>query len=79
MQILTLMHNLASKFLFIVFLFCASDLLPATEYGIGISAMKGSNQSSPATMNARTGKQMAVVLVLGVRSGRNSVFFNVMK
>ncbi|XP_035027463.1 tenascin-R isoform X1 [Hippoglossus stenolepis] len=31
-----------------------TDLLPGTEYGIGISAMKGSNQSTPATMNART-------------------------
>lgn len=39
---------------------CVSDLLPATEYGIGISAMKGSNQSSPATMNARTGEQLTV-------------------
>ncbi|XP_072297564.1 tenascin-R isoform X2 [Eucyclogobius newberryi] len=32
-----------------------TDLLPGTEYGIGISAMKGSNQSAPSTMNARTG------------------------
>ncbi|KAM6918755.1 tenascin-R isoform 3-T4 [Xenentodon cancila] len=32
-----------------------TDLLPGTEYGIGISAMKGANQSTPATMNARTG------------------------
>ncbi|TKS79860.1 Tenascin-R [Collichthys lucidus] len=31
-----------------------TDLLPGTEYGIGISAMKGDNQSTPATMNART-------------------------
>ncbi|XP_013768350.1 tenascin-R isoform X3 [Pundamilia nyererei] len=31
-----------------------TELLPGTEYGIGISAMKGSNQSTPATMNART-------------------------
>ncbi|XP_053186696.1 tenascin-R [Scomber japonicus] len=31
-----------------------TDLLPGTEYGIGISAMRGSNQSTPATMNART-------------------------
>ncbi|XP_027141373.1 tenascin-R isoform X4 [Larimichthys crocea] len=31
-----------------------TDLLPGTEYGIGISAMKGKNQSTPATMNART-------------------------
>ncbi|XP_022624477.1 tenascin-R isoform X1 [Seriola dumerili] len=31
-----------------------TDLLPGTEYGIGISAMKDSNQSTPATMNART-------------------------
>lgn len=33
-----------------------SDLLPGTEYGIGISAVLGANQSTPATMNARTGK-----------------------
>uniref|UniRef100_A0A3Q3XFX3 Uncharacterized protein n=1 Tax=Mola mola TaxID=94237 RepID=A0A3Q3XFX3_MOLML len=32
-----------------------TDLLPGTEYGIGISALKGSNQSTPATVNARTG------------------------
>lgn len=38
----------------------ASDLLPGTEYGIGISAMKGSNQSTPATMNARTGEWITV-------------------
>ncbi|CAB1317534.1 unnamed protein product [Coregonus sp. 'balchen'] len=31
-----------------------TNLLPGTEYGIGISAMLGTNQSSPATMNART-------------------------
>ncbi|KAG5285547.1 hypothetical protein AALO_G00004640 [Alosa alosa] len=31
-----------------------TDLLPGTEYGIGISAVLGTNQSSPATMNART-------------------------
>lgn len=35
---------------------CASDLMPGTEYGIGISAIKDSNQSTPATMNARTGE-----------------------
>ncbi|KAJ8011958.1 hypothetical protein DPEC_G00063720 [Dallia pectoralis] len=32
-----------------------TDLTPGTEYGIGISAVLGINQSSPATMNARTG------------------------
>ncbi|KAK6484672.1 tenascin-R isoform X1 [Huso huso] len=32
-----------------------TDLVPGTEYGIGISATLGSNQSAPATMNARTG------------------------
>ncbi|XP_031419175.1 tenascin-R isoform X3 [Clupea harengus] len=31
-----------------------TDLLPGTEYGIGISAVLGANQSTPATMNART-------------------------
>ncbi|XP_066548454.1 tenascin-R [Amia ocellicauda] len=32
-----------------------TDLVPGTEYGIGISATLGGNQSDPATMNARTG------------------------
>lgn len=41
-----------------------TDLLPATEYGIGISAMKGSNQSSPATMNARTGLDVPMDLTV---------------
>ncbi|XP_063284311.1 tenascin-R isoform X2 [Pelobates fuscus] len=31
-----------------------TDLVPGTEYGIGISTMRGSLHSSPATMNART-------------------------
>uniref|UniRef100_A0A8C5PSV5 Tenascin R n=1 Tax=Leptobrachium leishanense TaxID=445787 RepID=A0A8C5PSV5_9ANUR len=31
-----------------------TDLIPGTEYGIGISAMRGNIQSAPATMNART-------------------------
>ncbi|KAM9326272.1 tenascin-R [Gastrophryne carolinensis] len=31
-----------------------TDLIPGTEYGIGISAIRGHLQSSPATMNART-------------------------
>lgn len=39
-----------------------SDLLPGTEYGIGISAMKGSNQSTPATMNARTSEWIIVYI-----------------
>lgn len=33
-----------------------SDLVPGTEYGIGISAVMDSQQSVPATMNARTGE-----------------------
>ncbi|XP_068461525.1 tenascin-R isoform X2 [Clinocottus analis] len=41
-----------------------SDLLPGTEYGIGISAMKGSNQSTPATMNARTGLDVPMDLAV---------------
>ncbi|XP_037314098.2 tenascin-R isoform X2 [Pungitius pungitius] len=41
-----------------------TDLLPATEYGIGISAMKGSNQSAPATMNARTGLDVPMDLTV---------------
>ena len=33
-----------------------ADLVPGTEYGIGISAVMESQQSVPATMNARTGE-----------------------
>uniref|UniRef100_A0A8C5E290 Tenascin R (restrictin, janusin) n=1 Tax=Gouania willdenowi TaxID=441366 RepID=A0A8C5E290_GOUWI len=40
------------------------DLLPGTEYGIGISAMRGSNQSTPATMNARTGLDVPLDLTV---------------
>ncbi|XP_058299407.1 tenascin-R isoform X2 [Hylobates moloch] len=32
-----------------------TDLVPGTEYGVGISAVMNSQQSVPATMNARTG------------------------
>ncbi|KAG8436838.1 hypothetical protein GDO86_007792 [Hymenochirus boettgeri] len=31
-----------------------TDLIPGTEYGIGISALRDTLQSAPATMNART-------------------------
>uniref|UniRef100_A0A3B5KYR8 Tenascin R (restrictin, janusin) n=1 Tax=Xiphophorus couchianus TaxID=32473 RepID=A0A3B5KYR8_9TELE len=41
-----------------------TDLLPGTEYGIGISAMKGINQSTPATMNARTGLDVPMDLTV---------------
>ncbi|XP_029309174.1 tenascin-R isoform X2 [Cottoperca gobio] len=41
-----------------------TDLQPGTEYGIGISAMKGSNQSTPATMNARTGLDVPMDLTV---------------
>ncbi|XP_070988941.1 tenascin-R-like isoform X2 [Oncorhynchus clarkii lewisi] len=41
-----------------------TDLLPGTEYGIGISAMLGSNRSSPATMNARTGLDVPMDLTV---------------
>ncbi|XP_053739847.1 tenascin-R isoform X5 [Synchiropus splendidus] len=41
-----------------------SDLLPGTEYGIGISAMRGVNQSTPATMNARTGLDVPMDLTV---------------
>ncbi|XP_017278003.1 tenascin-R isoform X2 [Kryptolebias marmoratus] len=41
-----------------------TDLLPGTEYGIGISAMKDSNQSTPATMNARTGLDVPLDLTV---------------
>uniref|UniRef100_A0A8C4ZM03 Tenascin R (restrictin, janusin) n=1 Tax=Gadus morhua TaxID=8049 RepID=A0A8C4ZM03_GADMO len=58
-----------------------TDLMPGTEYGIGISAMQGANQSTPATMNARTGLDVpldltvtastdnTITLVWGVVSG----------
>ncbi|KTF71755.1 hypothetical protein cypCar_00023416 [Cyprinus carpio] len=41
-----------------------TDLLPGTEYGIGISAVLGANQSSPATMNARTGLDVPLDLTV---------------
>ncbi|KAM6948251.1 tenascin-R [Aplochiton taeniatus] len=40
------------------------DLLPGTEYGIGIAAVQGANQSTPATMNARTGLDVPLDLTL---------------
>ncbi|KAL1280535.1 hypothetical protein QQF64_015135 [Cirrhinus molitorella] len=41
-----------------------TDLLPGTEYGIGISAVLGANQSTPATMNARTGLDVPLDLTV---------------
>ncbi|KAG5847691.1 hypothetical protein ANANG_G00128870 [Anguilla anguilla] len=41
-----------------------TDLMPGTEYGIGISALLGGNQSSPATMNARTGLDVPMDLTV---------------
>uniref|UniRef100_A0A8C7MP63 Tenascin-R n=1 Tax=Oncorhynchus kisutch TaxID=8019 RepID=A0A8C7MP63_ONCKI len=41
-----------------------TNLLPGTEYGIGISAMLGTNQSFPATMNARTGLDVPMDLTV---------------
>uniref|UniRef100_A0AAY4AA87 Tenascin R (restrictin, janusin) n=1 Tax=Denticeps clupeoides TaxID=299321 RepID=A0AAY4AA87_9TELE len=41
-----------------------TDLLPGTEYGIGISAILGANQSTPATMNARTGLDVPMDLTV---------------
>ncbi|MGH0129094.1 UNVERIFIED_CONTAM: hypothetical protein FKN15_050826 [Acipenser sinensis] len=38
-----------------------TDLVPGTEYGIGISATLGSNQSASATMNARTASVIQLV------------------
>ncbi|KAK7945646.1 hypothetical protein WMY93_001374 [Mugilogobius chulae] len=52
----TLAGDLYDKVLF--------HLLPGTEYGIGISAMKGSNQSAPSTMNARTGLDVPLDLTV---------------
>ncbi|XP_072544351.1 tenascin-R isoform X2 [Salminus brasiliensis] len=40
------------------------DLQPGTEYGIGISAILGTNQSVPATMNARTGLDIPMDLMI---------------
>ncbi|XP_061776415.1 tenascin-R isoform X2 [Nerophis ophidion] len=41
-----------------------TDLMPGTEYGIGISAMRGNNQSTSATMNARTGLDVPMDLTV---------------
>uniref|UniRef100_A0A8C2PQ65 Tenascin R (restrictin, janusin) n=1 Tax=Cyprinus carpio TaxID=7962 RepID=A0A8C2PQ65_CYPCA len=41
-----------------------TGLLPGTEYGIGISAVLGANQSTPATMNARTGLDVPLDLTV---------------
>lgn len=41
-----------------------ADLVPGTEYGIGISAVMDSQQSVPATMNARTGKSSPIAFGL---------------
>uniref|UniRef100_A0A4W4ECM5 Tenascin R (restrictin, janusin) n=1 Tax=Electrophorus electricus TaxID=8005 RepID=A0A4W4ECM5_ELEEL len=41
-----------------------TDLLPGTEYGIGISAHLGAKQSTPATMNARTGLDVPMDLTV---------------
>ncbi|XP_017566451.1 tenascin-R isoform X3 [Pygocentrus nattereri] len=41
-----------------------TDLQPGTEYGIGISAILGTNQSIPATMNARTGLDVPMDLMV---------------
>ncbi|NP_919364.1 tenascin-R precursor [Danio rerio] len=41
-----------------------NELMPGTEYGIGISAVLGANQSTPATMNARTGLDVPLDLTV---------------
>ncbi|XP_076828831.1 tenascin-R isoform X2 [Brachyhypopomus gauderio] len=41
-----------------------TDLQPGTEYGIGMSASLGVHQSSPATMNARTGLDVPMDLTV---------------
>ncbi|XP_053483959.1 tenascin-R [Ictalurus furcatus] len=41
-----------------------TNLQPGTEYGIGISAILGTNQSNPATMNARTGLDIPMDLMV---------------
>ncbi|XP_051984478.1 tenascin-R-like [Xyrauchen texanus] len=41
-----------------------TDLLPGTEYGIGISAVLGANQSTSTTMNARTGLDVPLDLTV---------------
>ncbi|XP_072367902.1 tenascin-R isoform X3 [Scyliorhinus torazame] len=45
-----------------------TDLLPGTEYGIGISAIKEAKQSVPATMNARTDLDRPLGLTLTASS-----------
>ncbi|XP_030630465.1 tenascin-R [Chanos chanos] len=49
-----------------------TNLLPGTEYGIGISAILGVNQSTPATMNARTGLDIPMDLTV-TDSTENSI------
>ncbi|KAM9501333.1 tenascin-R [Clarias gariepinus] len=49
-----------------------TNLQPGTEYGIGISAILGTNQSNPATMNARTGLDIPMDLMV-TASTENSI------
>ncbi|KAK3545902.1 hypothetical protein QTP70_016587 [Hemibagrus guttatus] len=49
-----------------------TNLQPGTEYGIGISAILGTNQSNPATMNARTGLDTPMDLMV-TASTENSI------
>uniref|UniRef100_A0A673IWR4 Tenascin-R n=1 Tax=Sinocyclocheilus rhinocerous TaxID=307959 RepID=A0A673IWR4_9TELE len=51
-------------YLLLIFFLSFLDLLPGTEYGIGISAVLGANQSTPATMNARTGLDVPLDLAV---------------
>ncbi|XP_062849990.1 tenascin-R [Trichomycterus rosablanca] len=49
-----------------------TNLQPGTEYGIGISAVLGNKQSIPATMNARTGLDIPMNLMV-IDSTENSI------
>lgn len=69
---------LISLFLLLFHFLSSLDLLPGTEYGIGISAVVGANQSTPATMNARTGKLEAYGSAVA-RSQWNKFIFNSME
>ncbi|XP_067309569.1 tenascin-R isoform X2 [Pseudorasbora parva] len=52
-----------------------NDLLPGTEYGIGISAVLGANQSTPATMNARTGLDVPLDLTVTASTDNTITLF----
>lgn len=46
-------------------------LRPGTEYGIGVSAVKGDKESDPATINAATGETHLIPTTTGMAIGRH--------